>query len=99
MLEKYKSTFTETRWAELCWLVSQKGMKVNFHDFTASEIELIIKETVITDAEREGCRLYYIKRVPLQTIARKLGYSEAGSKYQKKKCSRLLRETCCRIFK
>lgn len=99
MLDKYKSIFTEARWNECCDLVATKGMHTSSSDFTASEIEVIINETTLTDNEKEAARLRYIKHVRLKDIAMRFNYSESDIKYRRRKVSKALRTTCLRIFK
>lgn len=99
MLEKYKEHFTEARWNELCELVKTKGMKVTSKDFTVSEIEFIISETPLSNVERDGAIRFYVKHMSLDSISNIVSYSYSTVKYHKKRISKSLRETCCRIFK
>lgn len=99
MLEKYKEIFSEERWNEICQIVKEKGMKISNRDFTNSEIIFIINETALSEIEKEGAILCWIKKVKLYKIAQKYNYSESAVKYHKKKVSKMLRTTCNRIFK
>lgn len=99
MLERAKEWFTEGRWNEICELVSRKGMKISANDFTANEIRFIINETTLSEKEKEGAIMYFVNKEKQIVIAYHLKYSDSTIKYHKKKVSRKLRETCCRIFK
>lgn len=99
MLDRFKGIFSEARWTEICNLVREKGMRISYNDFTSSEIDCIINETPLSFNQAEGARMYYIKKCKLREIANTLNYSDSNIKYYKKKVSKALRTTCCRIFK
>ena len=45
----------------------------DFENFTVSELSEIIADTILTDEDREIAKLRYIKLLPYEKIAEKLG--------------------------
>lgn len=89
---------SEERLKEIKKMVKEKGLKIYCSDFTKSEIEYIISETVLSKDDEYFARMKYIEALSNSEIADKLGLSIDAVKYHRRKVSLLLRQTCCRIF-